>query len=97
MKRQRKEQTSVQDASSYCNPVHGMRKKLKPLLPTFPGGLMQVSDPKSPRMEMHVGKAEMGKRPNQSKKSEWQACAPTSADEVNARNARDRASASTST
>ena len=52
MKRQRKEQTSAQDVSSCGNLVHGMWKMLKPSLPMFPGGLMQASDLKSPRMEM---------------------------------------------
>ena len=51
MKRQRKEKKSD------CYPVHGMRKKLKPSVPTFPVGLMQASDLESPRMETHVGVA----------------------------------------
>ena len=43
MKRQRTEQTGAQDVSSCGKPVHGTRQKLKPWLPTFPGGLMQAS------------------------------------------------------
>ena len=70
MKRQRKEQTSAQVVSSCGNSVHGMRKKLKPSLPTFPGSLMQASDLESLRMEMQVGEDEMGERPTQSKREE---------------------------
>ena len=42
MKRPRKEQASDQDVSSCGNPVQKTRQKLKPSLPTFPGGLMQA-------------------------------------------------------
>ena len=72
MKRQRKEQTSAQDVSRCGNPVHRTRQKLKPLLPTFAGGMMQASNLASPCMETHVGEASVGERPNESKKTERQ-------------------------
>ena len=72
MKRQRKEQTSAQDVSRCGNPVHSTWQQLKPLLPTLPGGLIQASYLASPCMETHVGKASVGERPNESKKTERQ-------------------------
>ena len=68
MKRQRKEQTRVQDMSSCGNPVHGTRQKLKPSLPTFPGGWMQASHLESPHTRTPVGEATMGERATKSKK-----------------------------
>ena len=71
MKRQRKEQTSSQDVGSFGKPVHGRRQKLKPSLPTFPGGgSMEARYLELPRMESHMDKAAMGERPNESKKEE---------------------------
>ena len=70
MKRQRKDQTRAQDMSSCGKPVHGRRQKLKPSLPTFPGGLMQASYLASSGVETHVGEAAVGERPNESKKAE---------------------------
>ena len=67
MKRQRTEQTGAQDVSSCGKPVHGTRQKLKPWLPTFPGGLMQASYLESPGMETPDGGAAMWGRPNESK------------------------------
>ena len=67
MKRQRKEQTSARDVSSCGWSVHRRRQKLKPSLPTFPGGMMQGSYLESPGIETHVGEAAMGERPNESK------------------------------
>ena len=58
MKRPRKEQTSAQDVSSCGNPVHGTWQKLKPSLPTLPGGLMHASYLGSPRRETPVGKGQ---------------------------------------
>ena len=68
MKRPRKEQTSAQDMSSCGNPVQKTRQKLKPLLPTFPGGLMQARYLESPRKEAHVVETAVGERPQESKK-----------------------------
>ena len=68
MKRPRKEQTSAQDVSSCGNPVQKTRQKLKPLLPTFPGGLMQARYLESHRMEAHVVETAVGERPHESKK-----------------------------
>ena len=67
IKRQRKEQTSAQDVSSYGIPVHRARQKLKPSLRTFPGGLIQASYLESPGMKMQ-GEAAVEERPNESKK-----------------------------
>ena len=52
MKRQRIEQTSARDVRSCGTPVQRARRKLKPSLPTFPGGLMQARYLESPSMEM---------------------------------------------
>ena len=68
MKRQRKDQTRAQDTSSCGNPVHGRRLKLKPSLPTFPGGLMQARYLESPGIKTAVGETAMGEGPKESKK-----------------------------
>ena len=71
MKRQRKEQTRVQDMSSCGKPVpYGRRQKLKPSLPTFPGGLMQASHLEPPRMRTLVGEATMGEGATMRKEEE---------------------------
>ena len=68
MKRPRREQTSAQDVSSCGDPVQKTRQKLKPSLPTFPGGLMQAGYLESPRIEAHVEESAVGERPHESKK-----------------------------
>ena len=68
MKRQRKEQTNAQDVSRGGTSVHSTRQKLKPLLPTFPGGLMQARYLESPGMKTAVGETAMGEGPKESKK-----------------------------
>ena len=70
MKRQRREQTSVQDVSSCGDPVHRTRQKLKPSLPTFPGGLMQARYLESPHTETHVGEEAVGEQTIESKEKE---------------------------